>query len=133
LPGRRDRAHGRLTLCDPGPVTTAGPHPPTFAVQRLHPDAVLPVRQHPGDAGLDLCCVEPVHLEPGERGIVPTGIAVAIPLGYAGLVVPRSGLAAPHGVAVVNGPGTIDAGYRGELQVLLLNTDREQPSLASFG
>lgn len=109
------------------------PDLPTLSVQRLHPDAVLPVRQHPGDAGLDLCCVEPVHLEPGERGMIPTGIAVAIPPGYAGLVVPRSGLAARHGVAVVNAPGTIDAGYRGELQVLLLNTDRELPFLASSG
>ena len=108
-------------------------HPPTLAVQRLHPEAVLPKRQHPGDAGLDLCCLEPIHLEPGERGMIPTGIAVAVPLGYAGLVVPRSGLAARHGIAVVNAPGTIDAGYRGELQVLLLNTDREQPFLASSG
>lgn len=114
-------------------MSSVSPHPPTLAVQRLHPDAVLPNRQHPGDGGLDLCCLEPVHLEPGERGMIPTGIAVAVPLGYAGLVVPRSGLAARHGITVVNGPGTIDAGYRGELQVLLLNTDREEPFLASSG
>ena len=108
-------------------MSSANPHPPTLAVQRLHPDAVLPARQHPGDAGLDLCCIEPIHLEPGERATVPTGIAVAVPLGYAGLVVPRSGLAARHGIAVVNAPGTIDAGYRGEILVNLLNTDRHEP------
>jgi dUTP pyrophosphatase len=114
-------------------VSPTSSHPPTLAVQRLHPDAVLPVRQHPGDAGLDLCCLEPIHLEPGERGMIQTGIAIAVPPGYAGLVVPRSGLAARHGVSLVNAPGTIDAGYRGELQVLLLNNDREQPFLASSG
>jgi dUTP pyrophosphatase len=99
------------------------PAVPPLAVRRLRPDAVLPVRQHPGDAGLDLCCVEPVRLGPGERGSVPTGLAVAIPEGHAGLVTPRSGLAARHGVALVNAPGVVDAGYRGELRVLLLNTD----------
>src|SRR5688572_21233107 len=93
-------------------------------VRRLHPDARLPARAHPGDAGLDLHALEPVELAPGERAAVGTGVAVAIPDGWAGLVVPRSGLAARHGISVVNAPGLIDAGYRGELKVLLLNTDR---------
>lgn len=104
----------------PTPLTV-----PPLTVRRLRPDAVLPVRQHPGDAGLDLCCVEPVRLNPGERAGVPTGLAVAVPEGFAGLVMPRSGLAARHGVTLVNAPGVIDAGYRGELRVLLLNTDPE--------
>jgi dUTP pyrophosphatase len=109
------------------------PAVPPLAVQRLRPDAVLPVRQHPGDAGLDLCCVEPVRLGPGERASVATGLAVAIPEGFAGLVTPRSGLAARHGVTLVNTPGVVDAGYRGELRVLLLNTDREATFAAAAG
>jgi dUTP pyrophosphatase len=92
---------------------------------RLRPDARMPTRAHDGDAGLDLCAVEPTLLGPGERASVPTGIAVEIPPGHAGLVLPRSGLALRHGIALVNSPGLIDAGYRGELRVLLLNTDRE--------
>ncbi len=92
--------------------------------QRLDPRAVLPTRAHEGDAGLDLYALEPCLLEPGQRAMVRTGIAVEIPAGYAGLVMPRSGLAARHGIALVNAPGLIDAGYRGELKVLLLNTDR---------
>ena len=96
-------------------------------VRRLHPDAVLPRRAHPGDAGLDLHAIEPATLAPGERASIGTGIAVAIPEGQAGLVLPRSGLAARSGIALVNAPGLIDAGYRGELRVLLLNTDRETP------
>ena len=91
--------------------------------QRLDPRAVLPTRAHEGDAGLDLYALEPCLLEPGQRAIVRTGVAVEIPAGYAGLVMPRSGLAARHGIALVNAPGLIDAGYRGELKVLLLNTD----------
>lgn len=106
---------------------------PPLAVRRLRPGAVLPVRQHAGDAGLDLCCVAPVRLGPGERASVPTGLAVAIPEGYAGLVTPRSGLAARHGLTLVNTPGVIDAGYRGELRVLLLNTDRETAFEAAAG
>ena len=94
-------------------------------VRRLHPAAVLPRRAHPGDAGLDLCAVAACELAPGARARVPTGIAVELPPGHAGLVVPRSGLAARHGIAVVNAPGLIDEGYRGEVAVLLLNTDRE--------
>lgn len=93
-------------------------------VRRLDPRARLPTRAYPQDAGLDLYALEAVALQPGERRRVPTGVAVEIPAGQAGLVVPRSGLADRHGIALVNAPGLIDAGYRGELQVLLLNTDR---------
>ena len=95
-------------------------------VRRLHPDARLPVRAHDDDAGLDLCALEPAALPPGERATIRTGIAIELPAGHAGLVLPRSGLAVRHGIAIVNAPGLIDAGYRGELQVLLLNTDRAQ-------
>ena len=95
-----------------------------LAVKRLDPAAKLPRRAHPGDAGLDLHALEPVSLEPGARAAVRTGLAVEIPPGQAGLVLPRSGLALRHGVALVNAPGLIDAGFRGELAVLLLNTDR---------
>ncbi len=92
-------------------------------VARLRDDAELPSQAYPGDAGLDLVACEEVTLAPGERAVVPTGIAVSIPVGYAGLVTPRSGLAARHGISVVNGPGLIDSGYRGELKAILLNTD----------
>jgi dUTP pyrophosphatase len=92
-------------------------------VARLHQDARLPARAHPGDAGLDLYAAEPASIAAGERASVGTGIAVAIPEGHAGLVLPRSGLAARHGITLPNAPGLIDAGYRGELRVLLLNTD----------
>ena len=97
---------------------------PPLPFQRLDPRAILPTRAHPGDAGLDLYALEPAELEPGQRSSIGTGVAVAIPDGYAGLVLPRSGLAARHGISVVNAPGLIDAGYRGEIRVLLLNTDR---------
>lgn len=97
-----------------------------LAVRRLHPAARLPSRAHPGDAGLDLHTVNDVRLAPGERASVGTGIAIALPPGHAGLVLPRSGLAARHGVALVNAPGLIDEGYRGELRILLLNTDRTE-------
>jgi dUTP pyrophosphatase len=96
----------------------------TLRVVRLDPCAKLPTRAHPGDAGLDLYALQDAALEPGERASVPTGIAVEISPGQAGLVLPRSGLAARHGITLVNAPGLIDAGYRGELRVLLLNTDR---------
>ncbi len=92
-------------------------------VAKLKPEAILPTRAHPGDAGLDLYACEPAHLGPGERWGVGTGVAVEIPEGHAGLVLPRSGLAREHGITVVNSPGLIDAGYRGELRVLLLNAD----------
>jgi dUTP pyrophosphatase len=90
---------------------------------RLKEDALLPTRAHEGDAGLDLYAAEPAHLGPGERWSVPTGVAVEIPEGHAGLVLPRSGLARERGISLVNSPGLIDCGYRGEIRVLLLNTD----------
>jgi dUTP pyrophosphatase len=93
------------------------------AVRRLREGAALPTQAYPGDAGLDLVACEGVVLEPGERAVVATGIAVEIPDGYAGFVQPRSGLAARHGIGVVNSPGLIDSGYRGEIRVVLLNTD----------
>jgi dUTP pyrophosphatase len=102
-------------------------------VVRLRNDASLPERAYAGDAGLDLAACERIELEPGERAVVPTGLAVAIPEGYAGFVQPRSGLAARHGIAVVNSPGLIDAGYRGEIRVVLLNTDRERSFVAEPG
>jgi dUTP pyrophosphatase len=92
-------------------------------VAKLKEGAVLPSRAHQGDAGLDLHACEAAHIGPGERWSVGTGIAVEIPAGHAGLVLPRSGLAREHGIALVNSPGLIDSGYRGELRVLLLNTD----------
>ena len=92
-------------------------------VRRLEPQAILPRRAHPGDAGYDLHALEDRVLGPGERALVRTGIAIELPDGHAGWVVPRSGLAARHGIALVNAPGLIDAGYRGEVKVLLLNTD----------
>ncbi len=92
---------------------------------RLSESAVAPVRAHADDAGLDLHAVEPASLGPGERASIGTGVAVAVPDGHAGLVLPRSGLAARHGIALVNAPGLVDSGFRGELRVLLLNTDRE--------
>lgn len=104
---------------------------PELAVQRLHPDAVVPRYAHPGDAGLDLTSVEAVTLAPGERGAVPTGLAMAIPEGWVGLVHPRSGLARRHGVTVANAPGTIDAGYRGEVLVLLVNLGADPVELAA--
>ncbi len=107
------------------------PRPHTLPVQRLHPDAVLPARAHAWDAGLDLVAVDTVHLEPGARGVVATGIAVAIPAGWAGLVVPRSGLARRHGITLTNSPGLIDAGYRGEVQVLVINHDRGPQTIAA--
>jgi len=98
-----------------------------FRVSLLREGARIPSRAHEGDAGLDLHAVEPATIGPGERASVGTGIAVEIPPGHAGLVLPRSGLAARHGVALVNSPGLIDSGYRGEVRVLLLNTDRDRP------
>ena len=95
-------------------------------VQLLHPDAQPPARTRPGDAGFDLRCVEAFALAPGERAVVPTGVAVALPEGVAGLVVPRSGLAARHGLSVVNGPGLIDPTYRGEIRVVLVNLGEER-------
>jgi dUTP pyrophosphatase len=95
--------------------------------------AILPARAHDGDAGLDLHAAEDATLAPGERASVGTGVAVEIPAGHAGLVLPRSGLAARHGIALVNAPGLIDSGYRGEIRVLLLNTDRDEAFEISAG
>lgn len=102
---------------------------PRLPVQRLHPDAVVPTYAHPGDAGLDLTSVTSVTLAPGERAAAPTGLAMAIPEGWVGLVHPRSGLARRYGVTVANAPGTIDAGYRGEVLVLLVNLGDEPVTL----
>lgn len=107
--------------------------PGALSIKRLDPRAVLPTRAYAQDAGLDLYALESVTLESGERTSVRTGVAVQIPEGHAGLVLPRSGLAVRHGIALVNAPGLIDAGYRGELRVLLLNTDREQPCRLEAG
>ena len=104
-----------------------------LAVTRLREDAVLPTRAYDGDAGLDLAACERVELAPGARAVVGTGLAVAIPEGHAGFVQPRSGLAARSGIAVVNSPGLVDAGYRGELKVVLLNTDRDEPFVVEPG
>jgi dUTP pyrophosphatase len=102
-------------------------------MRRVRPDAVLPARAYHGDAGLDLAACERVELPPGERALVPTGLAVAIPEGHAGFVQPRSGLATKHGISIVNTPGLVDAGYRGELLVNLLNTDRRETFVVEPG
>ena len=96
-------------------------------IRRLDPALPVPARAHPGDAGVDLYAARDVELAPGERAVVGTGIAIALPDGYAAFVHPRSGLAARHGVTLVNAPGTIDAGYRGEIAVTMINTDRSTP------
>jgi dUTP pyrophosphatase len=102
-------------------------------VKRLSADARVPTRAHTGDAGLDLYAAEAARLAPGERAMVGTGIAIEVAAGHAALVLPRSGNAARHGIALVNAPGLIDAGYRGELRVLLLNTDRDEPFIVATG
>ena len=104
-------------------------HPVDLDVQvlRLDPDLPLPSYAHPGDAGADLLTTVDVTLGPGERALVPTGVAFALPDGYVALVHPRSGLAARHGLSIVNAPGTVDAGYRGEIKVLLINHDPGEP------
>jgi dUTP pyrophosphatase len=99
---------------------------PDVLIKRLDPGVPLPAYAHPGDAGADLSAAEDVELGPGERALVRTGIAIALPAGYAAFVHPRSGLAARHGVTIVNAPGTVDAGYRGEIKVTMLNTDSER-------
>lgn len=102
-------------------------------IQRLRDDALVPTRAYAGDAGLDLAACERVELAPGERATVGTGLAIAIPDGYAGFVQPRSGLAARHGITIVNAPGLVDSGYRGELKVILLNTDAHEPFVVEPG
>jgi dUTP pyrophosphatase len=96
-------------------------------ISRLDPEVPLPSYAHPGDAGADLTTTVDVHLAPGERALVPTGISIALPHGYVALVHPRSGLAARFGVSIVNAPGTVDAGYRGEIKVMLINLDPHEP------
>ena len=102
-------------------------------MRRLRPEAVLPARAYAGDAGLDLAACARVELAPGERSLVPTGVAVAIPEGYAGYVQPRSGLATKHGISIVNAPGLVDSGYRGELLVNLVNTDLREAFVVEPG
>jgi dUTP pyrophosphatase len=108
------------------PAVNPGTDPVDVLIKRLDPDLPLPARSHPGDAGVDLVAAADVDLAPGVRAVVPTGVAIALPDGYAAFVHPRSGLAARHGVTIVNAPGTVDAGYRGEIKVTLLNTDPAQ-------
>lgn len=110
----------------PDPPLPASGSAVSLSIRRLRPDAKLPAQAYVGDAGLDLAACDHVRLAPGERSLVGTGLAVAVPEGYAGLVVPRSGLASRHGLSIVNTPGIVDAGYRGEVKIVLLNTDREQ-------
>jgi dUTP pyrophosphatase len=105
----------------------------SLPLKRLRPEAVLPARAYDGDAGLDLAACDRIELAPGARAVVGTGVAVAIPEGHAGFVQPRSGLASRHGIAVVNSPGLVDSGYRGELKVVLLNTDRDEPFVVEPG
>jgi dUTP pyrophosphatase len=102
-------------------------------IRRLRDDAVVPAPAYRGDAGLDLSACERVELRPGERAVVSTGLAVAIPEGFAGFVQPRSGLAAKHGITIVNTPGLVDSGYRGELRIVLHNTDLETPFVVEPG
>jgi dUTP pyrophosphatase len=102
-------------------------------IRRLRDDAVVPSRAYAGDAGLDLSACERVELGAGERAVVGTGLAVAIPEGYAGFVQPRSGLAAKHGITIVNTPGLVDSGYRGELKIILLNTDPHETFVVEPG
>ena len=104
-----------------------------IALKMLDPELPVPSYAHEGDAGADLCAREDVTLAPGQRALVPTGVSLALPLGYVGLIHPRSGLATKHGLTVVNAPGTVDAGYRGELKVTLLNTDAITPIVLKRG
>ena len=102
-------------------------------IQKVRANAVVPARAYSGDAGLDLSSCDRVVLAPGERALVPTGLAVAIPEGHAGYVQPRSGLASKHGISIVNTPGLVDSGYRGELLINLVNTDREETFVVEEG
>ena len=109
------------------PCAVPGDPDVEVAVLRLDPGLPLPAYAHPGDAGADLCARVDVTIEPGQRALVPTGLALALPPGHAGFVHPRSGLAARHGISIVNAPGTIDEGYRGEVLVNLVNLDPTEP------
>ncbi|MFD0804557.1 dUTP diphosphatase [Nocardioides caeni] len=105
----------------------AGSQELVVQIQQLDPGLPLPAYAHPGDAGADLLAAADISLAPGERGLVPTGVAIALPEGHVALIHPRSGLAARHGLSIVNTPGTVDAGYRGEIKVLLINHDPVEP------
>ena len=107
--------------------------PLEISIRRLDPDVPLPSYAHPGDAGADLVTTEDVTLKPGERALVSTGIAIALPEGYAAFVHPRSGLAARHGLSIVNTPGTVDSGYRGEIKVALINHDPSEAIVLNRG
>ncbi len=124
-----------MTTAKPGRIGPIGPLRPVVQVlwTRLDPDLPAPQREHPGDAGWDLRSRLDVDLEPGQRAVIGTGVAIALPPGYVGLVHPRSGLAARHGFTLVNAPGTIDAGYRGEIAVIGQNTDTESVVRISRG
>ncbi|MFG3442047.1 dUTP diphosphatase [Nonomuraea sp. NPDC047897] len=115
-----------MTGIDPA-ATGDQPGTTEILIQRLDPGLPAPGYAHPGDAGADLHAAEDVELLPGERAVVGTGLAIALPDGYAAFVHPRSGLAARHGVTLVNAPGTVDAGYRGEIKVTIINTDAKEP------
>lgn len=125
-PARAREAGGAPPHVSPPHVSPADDSVPVL-IKRLDEGLPLPSRAHPGDAGVDLFAAAAVTLAPGERMVVPTGVAIALPDGYAAFVHPRSGLAARHGVTIVNAPGTVDAGYRGEIKVTLLNADPSQP------
>src|SRR6202451_3118290 len=114
-------------------TVTPGTDPVDVLIRRLDPELPLPARSHPGDAGADLVTAVDVELGRGERAVVPTGVAIALPDGYAAFVHPRSGLAARHGVTIVNAPGTVDAGLRGEIKGILLNTDSGRPGRVQPG
>ena len=114
-------------------MTSRPPHAVDVLVQRLDPEVALPSYAHPGDAGLDLVTTVRAEVAPGERVLLPTGIAIALPEGYVAFVHPRSGLAVKHGVSLVNAPGTIDAGYRGEIKVSLVNLDPRDPVVLERG
>mgnify|MGYP001765123290 CR=1 FL=1 len=109
------------------------PHAVDVLVQRLDPDVPIPSYAHPGDAGADLVTTIDAVIAPGERALLPTGIAIALPEGYAAFVHPRSGLAVKHGLTVANAPGTVDAGYRGEIKVALVNLDPREPAVLHRG
>jgi dUTP pyrophosphatase len=139
VPGRQgialtpDATNLSPVICNATILRMSFEHPLQVPFRRLVPEAGVPERAHPGDAGYDLRSVEAVELAPGSRSLVRTGISVAIPEGCAGLVLPRSGLAVRHGISLVNTPGLIDSGYRGEIQVPLINHDREETFLIEEG
>ena len=126
-PGGRVASVDTASRAPAGPLANAGQDVVPVLIRRLDPGIPLPARAHAGDAGADLVAAADIELAPGQRAVVPTGIAIALPDGFAAFVHPRSGLAARHGVTIVNAPGTVDAGYRGEIRVTLLNTDASKP------